>query len=278
MADLSPNIQFDQGPAPKPSYFKLAILAGLGVLSAILFFSMMGKPKFFARLMGADVNEYIASSDELTQVSADSSTSDLDSQINESSGLPRPTQMTSIYPTTPSKPISPTITQVPTTLTILRTLYKDGRLELTGPAGEIVSWECGDLVGNSISGKASIDVQKPLRISLQGTVSVYDCIYNTIAPSPPVGYKWLKPFMSVNNKSGDRSLTLVDRLVSINKPTSSVSIQKSPTPVVTKVSGPSVSKSPTNPPSLSKTPTPKLSGTVSATSAPVKTATPYISP
>ncbi|MFO0703664.1 MAG: hypothetical protein U0525_02985 [Patescibacteria group bacterium] len=66
----NPTVTFDQGEEQPPSYWKISLVAIVGVGLAILFFSMIWKPNFYAKLMGAKINADLASSDDLSLVAA----------------------------------------------------------------------------------------------------------------------------------------------------------------------------------------------------------------
>lgn len=66
-----PSLGFDQGEEPKVPYVRLGLLAALGVMATVILMSMIWKPKYYAELMGAKVDENIASKNGLTFVSAE---------------------------------------------------------------------------------------------------------------------------------------------------------------------------------------------------------------
>ncbi len=235
MQDNTPSVGFEAGEPAKTPYIKIALFAVFGVIATVILMSMLVKPKFYASLMGANVNDYVASSDSLTRVAANAPIS----------GSPTPAISISPYPTisgfisptiTPIRtsvtPPKPSTTQAPLQLSFLRILYKDGQPQMTGPNSAAVKYECGDLIGNSVTGRISLNVQTPVNVTTSNAVWLYECIFDEMLPPAPVGYMWLKSYQSVYSGVSSKNITFVDRLVSVNKIQPTSTPIKTPTPAI----------------------------------------------
>lgn len=72
MSQDVPVVNFGEGEPGKLPYTRIFLFAFLGVIAAIIFFSMLAQPKLYAKLMGAKIADYTASSDSLVRVAATS--------------------------------------------------------------------------------------------------------------------------------------------------------------------------------------------------------------
>ncbi len=290
MQDNTPSVGFDAGGPAKTPYIKIALFAIFGVVATVILMSMLVKPKFYASLMGAEVNDYVASSDNLTRVAANAPLS----------VTPTPAISLSPYPTI-SGFVSPTVTPVrisitpapsrppvPVILKFSRVLYKDGIGQSTGPSPEVVSYECGDMEGRTKTGRISLNIQTTnISVTLNNNFYIFDCNFEVSPPQPLVGYVWLEPYISVYDQFTQPStvypyglieklVVVSDRLIRIGQ--SVVTITPTSTPIRTPTPWqPTITptRSPTPSFGISRTPTPwQLTATPTRTLTPVANLTP----
>lgn len=263
MQDNIPSVGFDAGEPAKTPYVKIALLAVFGVIATIVLLSMLWKPKYYASLMGAKDAEFVASNADFTRVAA---TTDAETTISPPPTSPSPYPTVSVYispPVVPSvSPPKPSTTQAPLQLSFMRILYKDGQPQMTGQGQSLVKYECGDLTGNSVAGRVSLNVQSPVRVTTSNSVWLYGCNYEEMLPAAPAGYMWLKSYMLENHGMNAKDVTFVNRLVKVWAPTST------PTKIPTKTPTKAPSMSPTRVPSPSPTKLPSVSPTLSTSCLP----------
>jgi len=190
-----PSVSFSEGDTEDVPYKRLLLFAVLGVLASIVFFSMLAKPHFYARLMGAKTTEYTASSDGLVRVAAESPLS----------GVVTPTRPPSVSIVPTYIPTGVVLTKTPTPKLSVTVLPAQGqvlksRLEVNTGGVAISSWSfemyytcyssggypsvAGSFIYKSIGtveNVANVPVDSVCRMQL------------TKAPNVPLGYVWSEP-------------------------------------------------------------------------------------
>lgn len=246
----------------------MIVLIASGVLSAFVLFSMITVPSFYAGLFRGGSARTIALGNLLRLVGANTQkplTGPISGPITET---PTPSVFATITPSITST-ISPTLPQAQViNFNFYRILYRDGQGMLSWNDQSVLRYDCQDLVGNSTSGVVTLNVQQSNSITVPMRGEIYDCTYDEQLPQAPLGYMWLKSQISTYTENNNRTVTVVNRLISVG--TSGTTITPTsppPTPTYTVTPTPTPTSPPPTPTNTTApTPTPTLVKRVFVTS------------